>query len=110
MPWFIKTEKFNSRINNLTAEKRRQYLQDHRSWIMSLRKLGTKVSSGYLVNEHRLPGGGGLLFLQAKSYNDAQHLIKKDPMIMADLVTWELQEWIPVEGELMNILNVDAFP
>jgi hypothetical protein len=31
-------------------------------------------------------------------------------MIIADLVNWELQEWIPVEGELMKILNVDAFP
>ena len=110
MPWYIKTEKFNSKTINLSAEKRRQYLQDHRSWVMNLRKSGAKVSSGYLVNEQRSPGGGGLLFLQAKSYKDAQSLIKKDPMIIADLVNWELQEWIPVEGELMNILNVDAFP
>ena len=110
MPWYIKTEKFNSKAINISAEKRRQFLKEHRSWVISLRESGVKVSSGYLINEHRSPGGGGLLFLQAKSYNDAHNLIKKDPMIVADLVNWKLQEWIPVEGDLSNILNVDAFP
>ena len=102
MSWFIKTERFTSETMNLSAEKRQHYINKHRAWIISLCESGVKISSGYLVNEHGFPGGGGLLMVQAKSFKAAQSLIEQDPMIIAGLVNWELHQWKPVAGKLQS--------
>ena len=102
MPWFIKTERFTSSTMNLSKEERKQYLDKHRSWVIGLKSSGTNISSGYLVDERKSPGGGGLLILEAKSFTEAKSLIEKDPVIIAGLVTWTLQEWVPVIGELIS--------
>ena len=51
------------------------------------------------MDDQRRPGGGGLLIFQASSYADALDLVSQDPMIVAGLVVWQLQEWIPVTGD-----------
>tara|TARA_Y100001968_G_scaffold116045_1_gene105400 strand:- start:2990 stop:3298 length:309 start_codon:yes stop_codon:yes gene_type:complete len=102
MPWFIKTERFKPETLNLSSKERQVFLARHKSWVTQLTKLGNKVSSGYLVNEKGIPGGGGFLILQANSYAEAISLIKNDPMIINDLVNWNLEEWVPVVGELIN--------
>ena len=101
MPWFIKTEEFTQSTLNLTSEERLYFLEKHKLWVRELNTAGKKISSGYLVNEKRLPGGGGLLVFEANSFQDALALIKEDPMISNGLVTWNLQEWIPVSGKLL---------
>ena len=47
----------------------------------------------------RRPGGGGLLIFEASSYADALAWVQNDPMIIAGLVDWQVQEWIPVSGD-----------
>ena len=100
MPWFVKTERFKSSTLSLMPSEREKYLSKHREWVIQLNSSGNKASSGYLVNSNRLPGGGGLLIFQAKSYEEAKALVEEDPMIVNDLVEWNLQEWIPFAGEI----------
>ena len=101
MPWFIKTEKFTAQTLTLLPEQRQTYLAAHHECIKVLRSEGVKVSSGFLVDAEQRPGGGGLLVLQADSFEAAKRLVEQDPMIVEGLVKWDLQQWIPVCGELM---------
>ncbi len=102
MNWFIKTERFTKKTLALSLQEREKNIEKHKDWIIKLNKSGVKISSGYLVDSKQTPGGGGLLILQAKSYEEAQEIIKEDPMISNDLVIWELHEWIQVGGTLIN--------
>ena len=101
MPWFIKIERFTAQTLTLLPEQRQIYLAAHREWIKVLRSEGVKVSSGFLVDAEQRPGGGGLLVLQADSFEAAKRLVEQDPMIVEGLVKWDLQQWIPVCGELI---------
>ena len=101
MPWFIKTERFTAQTLTLLPEQRQTYLAAHHEWIKALRSAGVKVSSGFLVDAEQRPGGGGLLVLQADSFEAAKRLVEQDPMIVEGLVKWDLQQWIPVCGELI---------
>ncbi len=100
MPWFIKTERFKETTLNLSPNHRKAFIAKHREWALKLSESGVKISSGYLVDSTHAPGGGGLLIIEAFSYEEARSIVEKDPMIISDLVTWTLQEWIPVYGHL----------
>jgi uncharacterized protein YciI len=97
--WFVKTETFTAKTLALTMEQRRPFLEAHRNWLDQEIRLGRRIRSGFLVDEQRRPGGGGLLMFQASSHADALEWVSKDPMIVAGLVVWQLQEWIPVTGD-----------
>ncbi len=96
MPFFVKTERFTNASIELSQAKRKSYLNQHKYWVQSLKKLGHNIYSGYLVNQQKEPGGGGLLIIEATNFEEAKLIIEKDPMIKNKLVTWQLQEWIPV--------------
>ena len=100
MPCFIKTEQFTPEMKMMATEIRNQYLEKHRSWVNNLREKGVKIVSGYLADENSLAGGGGLLFLESNSYKTAKSIIEKDPLILAGLVVWKIEEWVPVVGNL----------
>ena len=53
------------------------------------------------MDAEQRPGGGGLFVLKADSFEAARRLVEQDPMIVEGLVDWNLQEWIPVCGELI---------
>ena len=105
MPIFIKTEKFKDKTLELSNSERRVFLLMHKEWIKNISQSGNYVHSGYLVNDKRTPGGGGLLIIEAKDYLTAKKIIEEDPMIKNELVTWELQEWIPINGSQSKIFN-----
>ncbi|WP_115121279.1 YciI family protein [Synechococcus sp. UW105] len=100
MAWFIKQEIFTDALTALPVEERRVHLSDHRQWVEAQRSSGVRMASGFLVDGEHKPGGGGLLLFEAPSYASALELIRQDPMICRDLVTWSLHEWVPVSGEL----------
>ncbi len=102
MPLYIKTERFTDKTLKLVPKVRKEYLEKHRSWVKKLSMAGEKLSSGYLISKKNEPGGGGLLIIEASSFDEAQSLISQDPMITNNLVDWELHEWIPVAGKLLN--------
>ena len=98
MPIFIKTEKFKDETLELSKSEREKFLFMHKEWVKAITKSGHYILSGYLINEKKMPGGGGLLILKAKNYLTAKKIIENDPMIKHDLVIWDLQEWISIDG------------
>ncbi len=98
MPIFIKTEKFKDKALELSKNERKIFLLMHQEWVENISQSGHYIHSGYLINENKIPGGGGLLIIEAKDYLTARKIIKEDPMIKNKLVIWELQEWIPING------------
>ena len=98
MPIFIKTEKFKDKTLELSKSERGKFLLLHKEWVKNMSKSGHYILSGYLINEKKIPGGGGLLILEAKDYLTAKKFIENDPMIKNGLVNWDLQEWISIDG------------
>ena len=105
MPIFIKTEKFKKKTLQLSNIERKQFLLLHKEWVKNINKCGHCIHSGYLTNENKIPGGGGLLIIEAKNYLTAKKIIEEDPMIKNELVTWELQEWIPINASQQKLFN-----
>ena len=98
MPIFVKTEIIkNEFISNSKLKKK--FIDKHILWIKDLKKAGVNIKSGFLVNEFKDPGAGGLLIIEVKTYKDALNIIKKDPMIKNKIVNWKLSEWIDISAE-----------
>jgi len=93
MPFFVKTEiiKKEYLFNN---DLKRKIIKEHIDWIKKLKKEGINIKSGFLVDEFKRPGDGGLLILEMNNYENALKIIENDPMIKNDLVEWKLNEWV----------------
>ena len=100
MAWFIKTETFTAGFRSLPGPERSAQLQAHRDWVAAQRAAGVAIASGFLVDDQRRPGGGGLLVLQASCDAEARALIAQDPLIAGGWVDWQLHEWIAAAGDL----------
>ena len=105
MPIFIKTEKFKKKTLDLSHTERKKFLLMHKNWIEKISQSGLKIYSGYLINENKSPGGGGLLIFEAIDYLTAKKIIENDPMIQNQLVIWNLQEWKSIDGSQPNFSN-----
>ena len=105
MPIFIKTEKFKNKTSELSNIERKKFLLMHKEWVKDIANSGNYIRSGYLINEKKMPGGGGLLILEAKDYLTAKKIIKNDPMIKHKLVIWDLHEWISIDGNQLKFSN-----
>ena len=105
MPIFIKTEKFKKETLELSNSERKNFLLMHKKWVKKISQFGHYIQSGYLINEKKMPGGGGLLILEAKDYLTAKKIIVNDPMIKNNLVIWDLQEWISIDGSQPKFSN-----
>ena len=98
MPIFIKTEIIKKEfISNSKLKKK--YIGKHILWIKNLKKAGVNIKSGFLVNEIKEPGAGGLLVIEVKNYKDALNIVMEDPMIKNKIVDWKLSEWIDISTE-----------
>ena len=95
MPYFIKTETIKQ---NFIAENhiKSKTIKDHKLWVKDLEDKGFYIKSGFLVDKDHKPGAGGLLIIEYKSFEEAERIIKNDPMIKSNLVNWHLNEWINV--------------
>ena len=95
MPFFVKTEILKKEfISNSKIKKK--FIDKHILWIKDLKKAGVNIKSGFLVNEIKEPGAGGLLIIEVKTYEEALKIIKEDPMIKNKIVDWKLNEWIDI--------------
>ena len=97
MPIFVKTEIIKKEFINNKLKKK--FVDKHILWIKDLKKSGIKVRSGFLVNEIKKPGAGGLLIIEVKTYKDALKIVKNDPLIKNKIVDWKLSEWIDISTE-----------
>jgi len=93
--WFCKMEQFIKPYPEV-----KPHLEAHKEWVRKLRYAGYCITSGYRVDSEGKPGGGGLMFLAAKSYEDARQIILQDPLIINDCVDWELNGWIGQVGDV----------
>ena len=105
MPIFVKTERFKAKTLELSNKERKIFLLMHKNWVNSLIKSGNYIFSGYLTNETKTPGGGGLLILEAKNFSTAKKIVEEDPMIKNNLVEWKIEEWIPINGSQTKLFN-----
>ena len=95
MPIFIKTEIIKKEYL-IQKDIRKKVINEHIQWVENLKRKGINIKSGFLVNELKQPGDGGLLILDIETYQDALEIIKKDPMIKNNIVEWKLNEWIDI--------------
>ena len=95
MPIFIKTEIIKKEYL-IQKDIRKKVINEHIQWIENLKRKGINIKSGFLVNELKQPGDGGLLILDIETYQDALEIMKKDPMIKNNIVEWKLSEWIDI--------------
>lgn len=98
MPFFVKTEIIKEEfISNNQLKKK--FINKHIMWIKDLKKAGVNIKSGFLVNEIKEPGAGGLLIIEVKTFKEALNIVLEDPMIKNKFVDWKLSEWIDISKE-----------
>jgi len=95
MPFFVKTEIIKKEYL-IKKDLRNKVINDHINWIKKLKQKGVNIKSGFLVDEFQIPGAGGLLIIEMKTFKEALQIIKNDPMIKSDIVDWKLNEWIDI--------------
>ena len=95
MPIFIKTELIKKEYL-IQKNIRKKVINEHIKWIENLKRKGINIKSGFLVDELKQPGDGGLLIIDIETYQDALKIIKNDPMIKNNIVEWKLNEWIDI--------------
>ncbi len=105
MPIFIKTENFKDKTLKLSNSERKEFLLMHKEWVKDIANSGHYIHSGYLIDEKKRPGGGGLLILEAKDFLTAKKIVENDPMIKYELVSWDLQEWVSIDGSQPKFSN-----
>ena len=98
MAIFVKTEIIKKEFISKNKLKKK-LIDKHKLWIKELKKTGVNIKSGFLVNEIKEPGAGGLLIIEGNTYEEALKIIKEDPMIKNKIVDWELNEWIDISKE-----------
>ena len=95
MPFFVKTEIIKKEYL-IKKDLRNKVIHDHINWIKKLKQKGVNIKSGFLVDEFQIPGAGGLLIIEMKTFKEALQIIKNDPMIQSDIVDWKLNQWIDI--------------
>ena len=95
MAFFIKTETIK-REYLLNIELKKTIINDHITWVKGLKSKGLNIKSGFLIDKDKKPGEGGLLVIECETYQDAETIIKNDPMIKSKIVNWKLNQWIDI--------------
>ena len=98
MPIFLKTERIKKKFL-VNTQLTKEIIKKHVIWVKQLKQEGINIKSGFLIDQFKKPGGGGVLILECKTYKDAEKIIKNDPMIKNQIVTWKLFEWNDVLTE-----------
>ena len=98
MPFFVKTEIIKKEFIS-DSKLKKKLINKHILWIKDLKKAGVNIKSGFLVNETKEPGAGGLLIIEEKTYQHALNIVLDDPMIKNKIVDWKLSEWIDISTE-----------
>ena len=99
MPIYIKTEKFTDKTLELPNSERKIFLLMHKEWVKNIRESGYYIHSGYLINEQKIPGGGGLLIIEARDFSTAKKSSQTHRNIRNHqndfLMHWEASRMIP---------------
>ena len=80
MPFFIKTELIKKKYL-INHDLKQKIINEHIDWIKKLKREGFNIKSGFLVDELKRPGDGGLLILEMNNYQNALNIIKNLSLI-----------------------------
>ncbi|MGG6297179.1 YciI family protein [Leptolyngbya sp. AN02str] len=83
MPWFVKIEK--GLVDKPTFD---QFVPAHLAFVRELQAKGHQAKTGYWAER-----GGGMMMFHAESLEEAQLIVKQDPLIQNGCVSYELHEW-----------------
>ncbi|MBX2862201.1 MAG: YciI family protein [Leptolyngbyaceae cyanobacterium MAG.088] len=86
MVWFVKIER--GIVNKPIFD---QFVPDHVAYVKDLIAKGHQAKTGYWAER-----GGGMLLFQASSLEEAEAIVKADPLIQNGCVNYELHEWCVV--------------
>tara|TARA_Y100001978_G_scaffold175378_1_gene167561 strand:- start:150 stop:443 length:294 start_codon:yes stop_codon:yes gene_type:complete len=95
MPYFVKTETIKNHFLSRFDFKTKT-IEEHKLWVKNLIDQGFHIKSGFLVDKDQMPGAGGFLIIECESFEEAEEIIKDDPMIKNNMVNWKLNEWINI--------------
>ena len=95
MPYFVKTETIKRHYLS-EIDLKSKTIKEHKLWVKNLIDKGFNIKSGFLVDKYQVPGAGGLLIIECESFEEAEKIIKDDPMIKNKMVEWKLNEWINI--------------
>jgi uncharacterized protein YciI len=98
LSWYVKTERF---VPGKSFAEIAPHLEAHKAWVARLRAEGVSVTSGYRVDARTgKPGGGGLMLLAAASAEEAEALVRSDPLVANGCVDWQVHGWIADVGDV----------
>lgn len=83
MPWFVKIE--SGIVDKATFD---QHVPAHKAYVQSLIAKGHRARSGYWAQR-----GGGMLLFEAASLDEAQAIVKSDPLVKNGCVNYQVYEW-----------------
>jgi uncharacterized protein YciI len=90
-----------------TPEKLKPLLPAHLEYMIDLEKRGLLFASGPLSDGGAgPPNGAGLTILRATNAQEARALAEADPFVTNGLRTFELKEWIVMEGSIGLKINL----
>jgi len=95
MPYFLKTEIIKKQYLS-EIDFKSKTIEEHKLWVKNLIEQGFYIKSGFLVDKDQVPGAGGCLIIECESFEEAEKIIKDDPMIKNNMVDWQLNEWINI--------------
>ena len=95
MPYFVKTEIIKRHYLS-KIDLKSKTIKEHKLWVKNLIDQGFYIKSGFLVDKDQLPGAGGFLIIECRSFEEAEKIIRDDPMIKNNMVNWKLNEWINI--------------
>ena len=95
--WFVKTETFIRPFHEV-----KPHLEAHREWVATYRAVSGKSSmtSGYRLDQHGKPGGGGLMIFRAADQAAAVAVVQCDPLVANGCVDYAVNEWVSEVGGL----------
>ena len=83
MPWFVKIEK-----GIVKKEIFDQYVDEHIDYVKDLVKDGHQAKTGYWGEL-----GGGMMIFLADNREEAELIVKNDPLVQNNCVEFELHQW-----------------
>jgi hypothetical protein len=84
-------------------ELAKNFFKEHLNWVINLEKSGVIFCSGPFVESEATKGkpgspAGGMTILRANSISHAIELVRTDPYVINEIVSFELKEWLVMEG------------
>ena len=80
-------------------------LPQHLEYMIGLERQGVLFASGPLTAAAGAPAGDGLTILRAASAEEARRIAATDPFVVNRLRTFDVREWIVMEGSLGLKIN-----